>query len=484
MYIDGEWVNGTVHFKTLNPSTAKDFGFVCQSQKRDIDNAVKSARNSLKMWSETPIEGRAKILSNLSALLIEEYGNPGEQTPLKRLIQDEMGKRLPEADIEVVESSDFVSYFANQGPALLKPRTPLLNQELWPTKKSTIYFEPMGVVGVIKPWNYPLELPIWTIAPALLAGNTVVFKPSEKASFVAIELGRLFERAGLPPGVLNILTGDSMVGRSLVAHDGIDMISFTGSVMAGKEIAVECAKRLRKCTLELGGNDAAIILNNADLELTTNGLVWGAFCNSGQICVRTKRVFVVEEVSENLTTMIVAKTKALRPGVDYGPIVSERQLATVEEYLEDAVSQGAQVLTGGKRIISEGGYYFEPTVLTQLTPSMRLMNEECFGPVLPIISVPNIDAALEMANDSKYGLGGSVWTRDLENGISIAKSMEVGMAWVNDVNVAFAEAPWSGTKQSGMGVELGEFGIFEYVRPKHISVETSNQTTRDWWYPY
>ena len=347
-----------------------------------------------------------------------------------------------------------------------------------------VIYEPVGVVAAIKPWNYPLELPIWALAAALIAGNTVVFKPSEHSSFVGLEIGKLFEEAGLPPGVLNILTGDGEVGKMLVRHEGIDMVTFTGSVSVGREIAEQCGKRLIKCSLELGGNDPAIVEPDVDLELAANGLVWGAFCNSGQVCVSANRVFVSQKIAEDLTKRIVQKTKALRVTTDFGPIVSAEQLVTIEEQVKDAVSKGATVLVGGQRLEHDGGFFYAPTVLTNVSSSMRLMTEECFGPILPIITVSNTKEAVELANLSTYGLGASVWTSDLVKGREIADKIESGMVWINDVNVAFPETPWGGIKCSGGGTDLSDWGLYEYVHRKHINVETSASTRRDWWYPY
>jgi acyl-CoA reductase-like NAD-dependent aldehyde dehydrogenase len=327
-------------------------------------------------------------------------------------------------------------------------------------------------------------LPIWALAAALIAGNTVVFKPSEHSSFVGLEIGKLFEEAGLPPGVLNILTGDGEVGKMLVRHEGIDMVTFTGSVSVGREIAEQCGKRLIKCSLELGGNDPAIVEPDVDLELAANGLVWGAFCNSGQVCVSANRVFVSQKIAEDLTKRIVQKTKALRVTTDFGPIVSAEQLVTIEEQVKDAVSKGATVLVGGQRLEHDGGFFYAPTVLTNVSSSMRLMTEECFGPILPIITVSNTKEAVELANLSTYGLGASVWTSDLVKGREIADKIESGMVWINDVNVAFPETPWGGIKCSGGGTDLSDWGLYEYVHRKHINVETSASTRRDWWYPY
>jgi acyl-CoA reductase-like NAD-dependent aldehyde dehydrogenase len=484
LYIDGQWLDGKDTFLSVNPSTGKSFGTVYNGTEDEVDAAVKAARKALPSWVSLGVDKRAEIISKVVDLLVEKYGQQGDVTELKKLIGTEMGKRLPEADIEVIESSDMLKFFAQEGPRLLQPKALQLDEQLWSSKKSYVTFEAVGVIGVIKPWNYPLELPIWTIGPALVAGNTVVFKPSEHSSFVGIAIGKLFEEAGLPSGVFNIVTGDGETGRHLVKHDNVDMIAFTGSVRVGQEIAVECAKRMRKCSLELGGNDAAIIENDVDLELAANGIVWGSFCNGGQVCVRPKRVFVNQMILEDLLNLILEKTKALRLGIDFGPIVSEPQLKIIETQIHDAVSQGAKILVGGHRALSEEGFYFLPTVMKNINQSMSIMTEECFGPVLPIISVENTEEAISLANSSEYGLGASVWTSDLKKGEKIANSLEAGMVWINDVNVAFPQAPWGGIKRSGLGIDLSEWSFYEFVHKKHINIETSNEVRRAWWYPY
>jgi succinate-semialdehyde dehydrogenase/glutarate-semialdehyde dehydrogenase len=484
LYINGQWVEGTNSFTAINPSTGEPLGAVYQASEIEVNAAVAAAQNALPVWSKFDATARAEVLGKVVDLIIARYGEQGKLTGLKDLIMTEMGKRLPEADIEVIETSDMIAFFVKEAPRLLAPTTPELNQDLWSTKKSKIIYDPVGVIGVIKPWNYPLELPIWAIAPALVAGNTVVFKPSEYSSFVGLEIGRLFEEAGLPPGVLNIITGDGEVGKMLVRHEGIDMISFTGGVSTGREIATECGKQLKKCSLELGGNDPAIVEPDVDLELAANGLVWGAFCNSGQVCVSANRVFVHQQIADELIKRIIDKTKALRIMIDFGPIISAEQLAIVEEQVNDAVSKGATVLVGGKRVEHSNGYYYSPTVITNVSSSMRLMTEECFGPVLPIVTVADTEEGVELANRSEYGLGASVWTSDLEKGQEIAKTIQSGMVWINDVNVAFPETPWGGVKCSGIGTELSEWGLYEYVQRKHINVETSTNNRRDWWYPY
>lgn len=484
LFIGGRWVDGSDTFVSINPSTNSPLGVVYQATQEEVNAAVSAARQALAQWKGMDVVERAKIVGRVVDILVERYGEEGKSTPLKKLIVDEVGKPFPEADIEVIESSDMLAFFVNNAPKLLSPKTLRLNQDLWPTKSSQVVYEPVGVVGVIKAWNYPLEIPLWAIGPALVAGNTVVFKPSEHAPFVGLEIGKMFEEAGLPEGVLNIVTGDGVTGRMLVHHKDVNMIAFTGSVQVGREIAIHCAEHFKRYTLELSGNDAAIVDENVDLELAANGLVWGAFCNTGQVCVGIKRVFVHKNVADRLIPLLVEKTKALRLGIEVGPIVSLEQLEKVNYFVNDARSKGAEILVGGAYDDGKEGFWYQPTVLTKVTEDMALMQDECFGPLLPVVVVSSIEEGIEMANRSRYGLGASVWTSDLERGQKIARSLDVGMVWVNDVNVAYPEAPWVGRKQSGHGVELSEWGLYEYVQLKHINVETSNEKRRAWWYPY
>lgn len=484
MLIDGNWVESKSTFKSVNPSTGDSIGQVDMASESDVQQAVSAANDSFYDWKEKGVEERANILSNVVDLLYENYGEQGEVTPLKQLIIDETGKRLPDADIEVVESADFLKYFVEKGPEVLRPENLELNEELWPTKESTIYSEPIGVVGVIKPWNYPLELPIWSIGAALIAGNTVVLKPSELSSFVGKEIGRIFKEAGLPDGVINVITGDGETGRYLVESD-IDMISFTGGQSTGKEIANKCSSKLVQTTLELGGNDAAIVTPDVDLELAANGLVWGAFTNAGQVCVGAKRLFVHESIAEEFIGRVKKKTEELQPGRDYGPIISQHKLNGVMDQVKKTIEEGAELYLGGDPISDKDGFYFEPTILINVSPEMEVMKEECFGPVMPIMKVGSIEEGINLANSSEYGLGASVWTENIELGNKVAKNLEAGMVWINDINVAFARAPWGGTKSSGNGgVELGKKGIKEYVNIKHVNVETGSADTRDWWFPY
>lgn len=484
LFINGEWINSERSFHQINPNTSETFGEVGEATENEVDQAVNAAYNALPIWSNKTVAERASIVKNAADILANMYGNPGEPTELKLLISNEMGKRLPEADIEVIESSDMMAYYANNGERLLTPKELSLNTELWPTKKSTVEYTSVGVIGIIKPWNYPLELPIWSLAPALVAGNTIVFKPSEHSSFIGLEIGKIFEEAGIPKGVLNVITGGGETGNYLVNHPRVNMIDFTGSVAVGKIIASNCAKSLKKYNLELGGNDAAIVCKDADMELTANGLVWGAFCNSGQVCVSVKRAFIDNQVCDKLIDKLIDKTTSLVAENDYGPIISAQQLSEIESFVADAVSKGAKIVTGGKRIEGKKGFYYLPTILTNITTDMNIMQNECFGPILPIMPVATTEEAISLANNSAYGLGASIWTSNKEAGIKIARRIQSGMVWVNDVNVAFPEAPWGGIKNSGIGISLSDNAIYEYINYKHISIEESDDERRVWWYPY
>ncbi len=479
-YMNGEWQESNEIVTVLNPKDKSYVGKYYATNKTLIPEIITSSKKALDDWANMPIEKRGNIIQKASDILVREYGDEGKETRLKKLIVDEVGKRLPEADIEVIESSDMLGYFANVGSKVLDNKDIQLNEELWPTKRSYIAYEPVGVIGIIQPWNYPLELPLWAIGSALIAGNTVVFKPSEYSTLVGIEIAKIFDEAGLPKGVLNVVTGNGEIGKLIVENKDIDMIAFTGSHKVGKQINIKCAENFKKVNLELSGNDAAIVCSDADLELAANGIVWGAYCNAGQVCVGAKRIFVHEQIYDDFVKTVKEKTEELRLGIDIGPIINENEIIKIESFIRDAVEKGASLVSGGKREDN----YIQPTILANINSTMTLMHEELFGPVLPIIKYSTLSEVIQMANDTQYGLGASIWSKDSTKAKTISQKLQVGMVWINDINVAYPEAPWGSIKASGNGISLSTYGIEKYCNIKHVNYETSNDKTRVWWFPY
>jgi acyl-CoA reductase-like NAD-dependent aldehyde dehydrogenase len=481
-FIGGRWDGNGSTFETRRPRDLEPLAIVPTADAKTVDDAVKAAKRAGPEWRGAAVEDRAQALLSLVKLLRREYGNERELTQLKQLVIDEVGKPLPEADIEVLETADFIEYFCSIAPVQLALKQIAINSTLWPTKQSWIVVEPRGIVAIIKPWNYPLEMIAWSLAPAILAGNTVVIKPSEKSSATAYFLAQLIEGSEIPSGVVNFVFGDATTGARLVEHPDVAMVSFTGSIAGGRAVAIEAAKGLKKCSLELGGNDAAIVLADANLDTTANGLVWGAFCNSGQVCVGIKRAYVHETIFDELLTLVLEKTKALMIDRDVGPLVDKKQFDAFFEFVEDVKKTGGKVLCGGEAV--GGGYQISPVVVELDNDKARLLREECFGPLLPLVRFKDVRAAIQRANASESGLGASIWTSSTQNALAISRELEVGMVWINDVNVAFAEAPWGGCKNSGYGLELSPGVLLEYGMVKHISVETSTDPRRFWWYPY
>ena len=488
--IDGEACKGEKVFAAVNPfdqSVVEENSF---ATKQIVGRAVGSARAALRQWRKTPISERAEILRKAANLIIADQGNPGDlvRSEIMDLIVTEMCKSIYEAEIEIFESSDILNYYANEGIKFLATQQPKLDQNLWATKTSKLVFEPVGVIGVIKPWNYPLEMPLWSIGAALLAGNTIVFKPSEITSGVGCFIEKIFREAGLPSGVLNVVLGDGVVGEYLVDTD-IDMVSFTGSNAVGKAIYSKCSTKMIKCGLELGGKDAFIVCDDADIERAANGAVWGAFANAGQVCVAGERIYVHSTIYNKFIERVVEITRSLKLGsgfdedADIAPLAFEKQFEKVKLLVADAVKKGANVLIGGKPY-DRKGFFYEPTIIENILPDMLIEKEEIFGPIMPVYKFDTIDEVIGLANNSQFGLGASVWSQDKEKAEQIASELTTGMVWINDVNVALPQCPWGGVKQSGISCDLSQFGIYEYTTVKHICIENSEDKAQPWWYPY
>jgi len=357
-------------------------------------------------------------------------------------------------------------------------------------KDARLVYAPLGVVLAITPWNYPFSISLTNVAAALIAGNTVLLKPAPATTLVGLRIGALFREAGVPEGVVGVLAVDDGLAASLVEDPRVNKIVFTGSVATGKKVMAAAARNLTPVVLELGGKDAAVVCHDADLDRAAKGVVWGAFVNAGQTCASVERVYVEQPVAEAFTARVVAETRLLRVGdpaageVDVGPMTMERQRQIVIEHVADAVARGARVVVGGAA--PEGpGYFYPPTVLTGVDHTMRIMREETFGPVLPIMAVPTLDEAIRLANDSDYGLTASGWTRDAETARRLERELQAGVVTINDCVYSYGEptAPWGGVKQSGIGRTHGLSGLREMVQVKYVAREFGGGADL-WWYPY
>jgi acyl-CoA reductase-like NAD-dependent aldehyde dehydrogenase len=358
-------------------------------------------------------------------------------------------------------------------------------------KTGVLLREPYGVIGIISPWNYPFSIPATEALAALVAGNAVVLKPSELTPLAALELASLFHAAGVPANIFQVVTGDGTTGAALL-DSPIDKLVFTGSVATGKRIATAASQRLLPVVLELGGKDPMVVLDDADLDVASSAAVWGAFMNAGQTCLSVERCYVHVSLYEEFLSACVEKTKKLRVGngldpcTDIGPLINEKQLNIVEAHISDAVTQGARTLIGGERLATLGRNFFAPTILADATHEMRIMQEETFGPALPVMKFHDDEEAIRLANDSEFGLAASVWTRDAQRGQRIARHIQAGTVMVNDLISCFgiSEAPHGGVKSSGMGRAHGRLGLEEMVRTKYIDVDRLPGVKKLWWYGY
>jgi succinate-semialdehyde dehydrogenase/glutarate-semialdehyde dehydrogenase len=473
---------------SYDPATGEELGRAPLLGAGDVARAVARARGAQKGWGALSFRERASLVMRARSLALEEMDE------IARLVARETGKPAAEAlAMEIVPTLDLMQFFARKTERLLRPEKIDIGLYRFLGRSSFIEYRPLGVVGVISPWNFPWAIPAGEVVMALMAGNCVVLKPSELTPLVALKLGDVFARAGLPRGVLEIVTGDGTTGAALT-EAGVDKIMFTGSVATGRRVAEAAARNLTPVVLELGGKDPMIVFEDADLDAASSAAVWGAFANSGQACASVERCYVHERVAEEFTARVVEKVKVLRQavgteeGADLGAMSSERQLLTVEEHLRDAVARGARVLAGGGRArgIREGGAFHEPTVLTGVDHTMTIMREETFGPVLPLMIFREEEEAVRLANDSPFGLTASVWTRDLRRGRRVASRVEAGTIMVNEVlyTHGIAQTPWGGVKQSGLGRTHGRLGLLELVAPHHVHLNRLAVLQDVWWFSY
>jgi len=462
-----------------NPATEETVAELGAASPDQLDAAIAGAREAARGWAATPAVERAELLHEVANRMRSLTGD------LARVLTLEGGKPLIENSDEVGWTAAAFDYYAEMGRNFAGRVIPSIEA----TQLALVVKEPTGVWGAIVPWNYPLLLLSWKLAPALAAGNTVVAKPSEVTPISTLMLAECF--ADLPPGVVNVVAGAGDVGAALVEDPRIDGVAFTGSVATGKKVAAACAQRVARMNLEMGGKDPFIVCADvaADIEVAARGGAWAAYLNAGQVCTSAERFYVQREVYDDFVSAFVEHARSLRVGdpldaaTDVGPMVSAPQRAKVEAQVEAAVAAGAELVVGGDRAGQERGHYYAPAVITGAPASTDLLREETFGPVAPIVPVGSLDEAIELANSTPFGLGANVYTRDLETAVRCLREIRAGTVWINDPLTDNDAGPFGGFKQSGFGRELGQEGLEAFQETKHVHIETKI-APKEWWYPY
>jgi succinate-semialdehyde dehydrogenase/glutarate-semialdehyde dehydrogenase len=462
-----------------NPANLEVIGEVKVSTREEVLSAMERAREAQKAWGAKPIKERAKVLRRAIDVVVTR------QDEIIDIIRRETGRSAVETlMMEILAVCDALNHHANSAEAQLKDRDVGVGA-LYKMKKLRITYRPLGVVAVITPWNGPFVMGMNPTAQALVAGNAVILKPSEVTPFAGALVEEIFRAAGLPPNLVQILWGDGEVGRFLLEARP-DKVSFTGSTATGRKVGEFCGRELIPVSLELGGKDPMIVCADADLERAAGGAVFHAMFNTGQYCSSLERCYVVESVADKFIALCVEEAKKLKMGsdghYDIAPMIWDKQLEKVEEQVSDALAHGAQALVGGKR----QGPFFEPTVLVNVNHDMRVMREETFGPVLPIVRVKDEEEALRLANDCEYGLSATVWTRDLDRAIALAKRVQAGNLTINDSAYSYGihQAPFGGVKSSGVGQVHGEFGLRRYTHELPIVIDRFGLKREGAWYPY
>ena len=471
---------------SIDPSTGEEIGRLPLLSAADVNAAVTRARHAQPAWSKLSFRARARFILKARELVLAQVEE------IASLVARETGKPPAEAiSMEITPTLDLMQHFARNAERMLRRQKINIGQFGLMGRSSYLVHKPVGVVGIISPWNFPWATPLDEVVLALMAGNAVVLKPSELTPFTALKIGDVFKQANLPQGLLEIVTGDGSTGAALI-EAGVDKIMFTGSVATGKRVAEAAARHLTPVVLELGGKDPMIVLEDANLPNAARAAVWGGFANAGQACASIERLYVHDSIAKQFTDLVIEETRKLKLGtptteeVDLGAMTNERQLRIVESHIEDALEQGAHIETGGRRVETTAGWFHEPTVLTNVDHSMDVMREETFGPVLPIMTFKTDDEAIALANDSIYGLTAAVFTSNIARGRRIAERIEAGTVMVNEVvyTHAIAQTPWGGVKQSGYGRTHGRLGLLELVTPQHIHTNRMPWLPDVWWFRY
>jgi aldehyde dehydrogenase (NAD+) len=479
-YINGKWKASSSGetFENVNPANHSEvLGRFQKSNKKDVNEAISAAENAQKQWRETPAPKRGEILFKVAELL---------QQQKESLAQDmtrEMGKVISETRGDVQEAIDLTYYTAGEGRRLLGETVPseLKNKFCMSVRM------PVGIVSAITPWNFPIAIPSWKLVPALVCGNTVVIKPATDTPLSVVNFIKIFEQAGLPPGVLNMVTGSgSEVGTPMTEHEKVKLVSFTGSTDTGSLIASSCARNMKQYSLEMGGKNAIIVMDDADLDLAVEGVIFGAFGTTGQRCTACSRVIVHKKIMKKFTDLLVARTKTLKLGdglkakTDVGPLVNESQRTKIHNYVQIGSNEGAKLLIGGKYATGKdckNGSFYQPTIFADVAPKMRIAQEEIFGPVVAIIPCNSFEQAVEIVNDSKFGLSSAIYPRDVNRAFKAIETLDTGITYINASTIgAEIQLPFGGTKGTGNGHrEAGTTALEIFSEWKSVYVDYSGK---------
>jgi aldehyde dehydrogenase (NAD+) len=482
-FINGEWVApaaGKTHLNHNPANTKEIIGEFPLSSQPDVDAAVSAAREAYRTWRLVPAPKRAEILFRAAELLVKR------KKELSRDMTREMGKVLTESHGDVQEAIDMTYYMAGEGRRLFGQTTPseLSNKFAMSVRQS------IGVCGLITPWNFPMAIPSWKIMPALISGNTVVLKPAEDTPLSSYHLVELLNEAGLPPGVVNLVSGDGPgAGAPLSSHKGVPVVSFTGSTFTGRIIAQMCAPDFKHYSLEMGGKNIILVLDDANLDLAVDGAIWGSFGTSGQRCTAASRIGVHKSLYKEFTTRLVDRAKKLKvgngldPSTDMGPVINEQQLQTHMSYVEIGKQEGASLLIGGHRLDKgdhANGWFFEPTVFGDCHPKMRIAQEEIFGPIVSVIPIENLEQGIEVANDVPYGLSASVYTRNVNAAFAALRDLYTGIVYINAPTIgAETHLPFGGTKQTGNGHREAAVASLDFFSEwKSVYIDYSDKLQR------
>jgi acyl-CoA reductase-like NAD-dependent aldehyde dehydrogenase len=471
---------------SINPATGETLGYFERTPPSALPQMLIRARTAQTIWARVPMRERSSRLRALRDCILSS------RNTLADAVVAESGKPRVEALFaDIFVAVDTAAYFAKNAQRLLQPERVPHHSLAAKAKSGKLTYEPLGVIGIISSWNYPLAIPLSQIIPAVAASNSVICKSSDFTPHCGALIERLFTDAGFPKDLVTVVQGGGEVGQALIEADP-DKILFTGSVATGRRVAEACAERLIPTVLELGGKDAMLVLADANLDVAASAAVWGSYTNCGQVCLSVERLFVEQSVSDEFATRCVAKTKKLRlgpgndPATDVGPMIRPQHVQRMVDLVEDAVGRGARVLCGGHPRVDLGPNFFEPTVITNVDSTVKLFQEETFGPILAIQTVADAEEAIVRANDSPFALSASVWTRDPGRGEAIAKRLRAGAVMVNDAisYFAIAEAPHGGCSASGWGRTHGKAGLLEMVQTKYIDVDRLPSREKPWWYRY